>query len=59
MSEEFVLAEHTETHLLQRVPRHYIDTFPYFRLAEDRAVKEDQGATPKAVEKPKTKEGAK
>lgn len=61
MSDRFVLAVHTKTHILQRVPEHYLETFPYFKLATKAQIEEARSPKPqpKAVEKPQTKEGAK
>lgn len=59
MSDRFVLAVHTKTHILQRVPEHYIETFPYFKLATKDQLAEAKAPKPLAVEKPNTKEGAK
>lgn len=59
MADKFVLAVHTKTHVLQRVPEHYIETFPYFELATKAQLKEAQSPTPKADKANKTKEGAK
>lgn len=61
MSKEFVLAVHTETHVLQRVPEHYLDTLPYFKRATKAQIEEAQTAKPKPQAKPKPaeKEGSK
>lgn len=59
MSDRFVLAVHTKTHILQSVPEHYLETFPYFELATKEQLEEAKAPKPTAVEKPKTKEGAK
>lgn len=59
MIDDFVLAVHTETHILQRVPKHYIDDFPYFKLATKAQVEEAQSEKTQTKTKSATKEGSK